>query len=63
MGIYSDNRSLKEAHAKKKSLESLTAENKALKERLQTAETQLVDTQLALCDAYELVLGGDTTNG
>ena len=33
-------------------------ENAAVKERLQTTEQQLTDTQLALCEVYELILGG-----
>lgn len=33
-------------------------ENAAVKERLQTTEQQLTDTQLALCDVYELLVGG-----
>lgn len=50
--------SLKKAHERKKSLEQLTAENKELREQLDNAQTQLTDTQVALCDVYELVLGG-----
>ena len=34
-------------------------ENAALQERLQATEEQLTDTQLALCDVYELLVGGD----
>jgi len=34
-------------------------ENAALRDRLLTTETQLTDTQLALCDVYELLVGGD----
>lgn len=58
MGVRYDNKSLKEAHDKKKSLEDLTAENKTLREKVQATETQLVDTQLALCEVYELLSGG-----
>lgn len=50
--------SLKAAHERKKSLEQLTAENKALREQLDNAQTQLTDTQVALCDVYELIIGG-----
>lgn len=34
-------------------------ENAALQNRLQATEEQLTDTQLALCDVYELLVGGD----
>jgi len=34
-------------------------ENAALHDRLLATEEQLTDTQLALCDVYELLLGGD----
>ena len=50
--------SLKKAHERKQSLEQLTAENKQLKADLENAQTQLTDTQVALCDVYELILGG-----
>ena len=59
MGVRYDNKSLKEIHAKKKSLEDLTAENQALREQVQFTVEQLTDTQLALCDVYELLVGGE----
>ena len=34
-------------------------ENERLKEKIKTLEGQLEDTQLALCDVYEAMLGGD----
>lgn len=34
-------------------------ENAALQDRLLSTEEQLTDTQLALCDVYELLVGGD----
>lgn len=34
-------------------------ENAALQNRLQATAEQLTDTQLALCDVYELLVGGD----
>ena len=43
----------------KKTVEQLTAENKELRERAESLETDLTATQLALCDVYELLLGGD----
>lgn len=58
MGVYYENKSLKELHNRRKSLEELTTENKELQEKVQTTETQLVDTQLALCEVYELLAGG-----
>lgn len=63
MGVYSENKSLKEAHKKKKSLEQLTAENAELRAKLQNTEKQVTEAQLALCDVYELMLGGGATNG
>jgi hypothetical protein len=59
MGVYYENKSLKEAHERKKSLEELTAENKALKEQLEATGANLTDTQVALCDVYELLVGGE----
>lgn len=34
-------------------------DNAAMQERLQATEQQLTDTQLALCDVYELLMGGE----
>lgn len=59
MGVKYTNRSLKELHEKKKSLEELTAENAELREKITAAEEELVNTQLALCDVYELLVGGE----
>ena len=39
--------------------EQLQRENERLKEKIKTLEGQLEDTQLALCDVYEAMLGGD----
>ena len=44
---------------KRKTNEQLTAENAALREQAEGLETQLTDTQLALCDVYELLTGGE----
>lgn len=44
---------------KRKTNEQLTAENAALREQVEGLETQLTDTQLALCDVYELLAGGE----
>ena len=50
--------SIKEMN-KRKTNEQLTAENAALREQVEGLETQLTDTQLALCDVYELLTGGE----
>ena len=39
--------------------EQLQQENERLKEKITALEGQLEDTQLALCDVYEAMLGGD----
>lgn len=44
---------------KRKTNEQLSAENAALREQVEGLETQLTDTQLALCDVYELLTGGE----
>ena len=44
---------------KRKTNEQLTAENAALREQVAGLEAQLTDTQLALCDVYELLTGGE----
>ena len=44
---------------KRKTNEQLTAENAALREQVEGLETQLTDTQPALCDVYELLTGGE----
>ena len=37
----------------------LEAENRALQAKVTALESQLEDTQLALCDVYEAMLGGE----
>ena len=37
----------------------LEAKNQALRAKLASLEAQLEDTQLALCDVYEAMLGGE----
>lgn len=51
---------------KKKTNEELTKENEALKQQVSDLEAQstalseeLTSTQLALCDVYEMMLGGE----
>lgn len=54
---------MKELHKRKKSIEDLTKENDKLKERLQAAEDDLTNTQVALTDVYEMLLNGGAANG
>lgn len=54
---------LKEAEGKtipdlQDSITQLEAEKAALSEKVSTLESQVTETQLALCDVYELALGG-----
>lgn len=58
MGVKYDQSSLAEKHERRKSLEDLTRENKELRDKLQTAEESLTSTQVALCEVYELLMGG-----
>lgn len=44
---------------KRKTNEQLAAENVALREKVATLEGQLTDTQMALCDVYEALVGGE----
>ena len=44
---------------KRKTNEQLAAENAALREKVATLEGQLTDTQMALCDVYEALVGGE----
>ena len=43
---------------KKKSNEQLAQENEQLRGKVATLEGQLEDTQMALCDVYEAMMGG-----
>ena len=43
----------------RKTNEQLSRENAALREQVAGLEAQLTDTQLALCDVYELLTGGE----
>ena len=58
MGVKVNKGSLKDLHNRQKSIEELTQENEELRQKVTAAETQLTDTQLALCEVYELILGG-----
>lgn len=58
MGVKVNKVSLKDLHNRQKSIEGLTQENEELRQKVTAAETQLTDTQLALCEVYELILGG-----
>ena len=42
-----------------KSRAELQAENEQLRAKVETLEGQLTDTQIALCDVFEAVMGGD----
>lgn len=44
---------------KRKTNEQLAAENAAMREKVATLEGQLTDTQMALCDVYEALVGGE----
>ena len=58
MGVKVNKVSLKDLHNRQKSIEELTQENEELRQKVTAAETQLTETQLALCEVYELILGG-----
>lgn len=58
MGVKVNKVRLKDLHNRQKSIEELTQENEELRQKVTAAETQLTDTQLALCEVYELILGG-----
>lgn len=58
MGVKVNKVSLKDLHNRQKSIEELTQENEELRQKVTAAETQLTDAQLALCEVYELILGG-----
>ncbi len=44
---------------KQKTRAQLQAENEKLQAKVETLEGQLTDTQMALCDVYELLEGGE----
>lgn len=44
---------------KRKSREELQRENEKLQAKVEVLEGQLTDTQMALCDVYELLEGGE----
>ena len=50
--------SVKDLH-KKKTAEQLAMENEQLREKVSALENQLTDAQMALCDVYELLVGGE----
>lgn len=58
MGVKRRVDSIKELN-KKKTNEQLAEENELLRERAAALESQLTDTQMALCDVYELLVGGE----
>lgn len=58
MGVKRRVDSIKELN-KKKTNEQLAKENEQLRGQVATLEGQLEDTQMALCDVYELLVGGE----
>lgn len=50
--------SIKELN-KKKTVDELTKENEALREQVSELDTLLTSTQMALCDVYEMLVGGE----
>lgn len=50
--------SIKELN-KRKTTEQLQKENEELRKQVASLETQLTDTQMALCDVFEMVAGGE----
>lgn len=50
--------SIKELN-KRKTTEQLQKENEELRKQVASLETQLTDTQMALCDVFEMVVGGE----
>lgn len=44
---------------KRKSRQELQEENERLQVKVESLEEQLTDTQMALCDVYELLEGGE----
>lgn len=58
MGVKRRTDSIKEL-SKRKTNEQLTQENEQLRGKVSILEGQLEDTQMALCDVYELLVGGE----
>ncbi len=48
---------------KQKTRAELQRENEKLTAQVKSLETQLEDTQMALCDVYEIVAGGGDVSG
>lgn len=57
MGVKWKKESVKELR-KQKTRAELQKENEQLQAKVETLEGQLTDTQMALCDVYELLEGG-----
>lgn len=57
MGVLWKKESVKELRGRK-SRAQLQEENEQLQAKVEALEGQLTDTQLALCDVYELLEGG-----
>lgn len=43
---------------KRKTRKQLQEENEQLRGKVETLESQVTDTQMALCDVYEAMMGG-----
>lgn len=59
MALVWHKQSVKELR-ERKTRKQLQEENEALKEQVTGLEATLDDTMLALCDVYELLVGGDS---
>ncbi len=58
MGVKWEKQSVEELR-KRKSRAELQKENEALREQVESLEGQLTDTQMALCDVFEMLVPGD----
>ena len=58
MGVQWKKESVKDLR-KQKTRAQLQEENEMLQAKVETLEGQLTDTQMALCDVYELLEGGE----
>ncbi len=56
MGLNVQRKDSVKERSKQKSRAQLQAENEALQTKVNTLETQLEDTQMALCDVFEQVM-------
>ena len=59
MGLNVIRRDSVKEKQKEKTRKQLQEENERLQAKVETLEDQLTDTQMALCDVYELLEGGE----